>query len=337
MMLRVGLVLVLTAVLMQGVGAQQPYYQDKQIRLIAGTAPGGGYDTYARLVAAHLKRHIPGNPTIVVQNMPGAGSLLAANYLANVAPRDGTAIGGVNSLVATQPLLTPERAKFDSRRFHWIGSALRETHLGVAWHTAPVKTFDDVFKHELLVAGSGGSTNLYPVFVGGLLGAKLKMIPGYQGTRNGMLAMERGEVAGNFGITWASLKATQGAWLREKKINVIVQISRGKHPELPGVPWVYDYARSDGDRGAMDLIFAGQEFGRPYLTPPGVPDAVVVILRDAFAAMMKDPEFLADAKRRKIDLDFTSGAEIQSLVEGLYAIPRPVLDRVRTIIERTAQ
>ncbi len=320
----------------QPAAAQTPYYKDKTIRLIAGSAAGGGYDSYARLMAQHLRRHIPGNPTIVVQNMPGAGSLVAANHLYNVAPRDGTVIAGINSLVATHPLVSPERTRFDPTHFRWIGSALREYHTGVAWHTTPVKTFADVFTHELLVAGSGGSTNLYPVFVAGLLGAKLKMIPGYQGTRAGMLAMERGEVAGNFGISWASLKATQAAWIKENKIRVFVQIARTRHPELPDVPLIYDFARNDDDRAAMDIIFSSQDFGRPYLTPPGVPDDIVALLRTAFEQTMRDSEFQADAARRQIDLEFTGGAEIQSLVERLYKIPRPVIDKVRGIVERTA-
>ena len=323
--------------LVTAAAAQEPFYRDKQIRLIVGSAPGGGYDTYARLIATHLRRHIPGQPTIVVQNMPGAGSLVAANYLANVAPRDGTVIGAVNALVATDPLLYPERVKFDPRQFRWLGSALRETHVAVAWHTSPVKTFDDVFQHELVVAGSGGSTNLYPVLVSAITGARIKMIPGYQGTRNGMLAMERGEVAGNFGITWASLKATNAAWLREGKVRVFVQIGRKRHRELPEVSWIYDYARTSDDRAAMDLVFGGQEFGRPYFAPPGVPDPLVEVLRAAFARTMDDPEFRADAEKRQIDFDFTSGAEIQSLVETLNKTPPAVIEQVRKIIDRTAQ
>ena len=321
----------------QPAAAQTPFYKDKSIRLIVGSAPGGGYDAYARLVAMHLRRHIPGNPTIVVQNMPGAGSLVAANHLANVAPRDGTVLGAVNALLATDPLLYPERVRFDPRQFRWIGSALRETHVGIAWHTAPVRSFDDVFKHELLVAGSGGSTNLYPVFVSGLIGARVRMIPGYQGTRNGLLAMERGEVAGNFGVTWASLKATNSAWIRDGKIRVFVQIARSRHPELKGIPWIYDYARSEDDTAAMDLVFGGQDFGRPYLTPPGVPDDLVGLLRSAFEKTMNDKEFVADAERRQIDLEFTSGEEIQALIERLHTTKPSVVERVKQIVERTAQ
>src|SRR5581483_3616003 len=177
--------------LAQPVAAQEPYYKDKQIRLYVGSAPGGGYDTYGRLLAAHMRRHIPGNPVIVVQNMPGAGSLVLANYLYNVAPKDGTAFGAVNALLATDPLMFPERVKFDPRQFRWLGSALKEDHTGLVWHTSPIKTFDDVFTQELIVAGTGGATNLYPVLTNAILGTKIKMIPGYQGTKQGMLAMER--------------------------------------------------------------------------------------------------------------------------------------------------
>src|SRR3954453_14614580 len=201
--------------------AQEPYFKDEQIRLIVGSAPGGGYDAYGRLLATHIRRHIPGNPTVIVQNMPGAGSLVLANYLYNVAPKDGTAFGAVNALLATDPLMYPERVKFDPRQFRWRGSALKENHVGLTWHTSPVQSFDDLFNKELIVAGTGGATNLYPVLTNAILGTKIKMIPGYQGTKQGMLAMERGEVGGNVGITWASLKATNTSWLQEDKIRVI--------------------------------------------------------------------------------------------------------------------
>jgi tripartite-type tricarboxylate transporter receptor subunit TctC len=313
--------------------AADAYFKDKQIRLIVGSAPGGGYDAYGRLLAQYMKQHIPGNPTLIVQNMPGAGSLVAANYIYNVAPRDGTFIGAVNALLATDPLLYPERVKFDPRQFRWLGSALRENHVGVAWHLARVKSLDDVLKNELIVAGTGGATNFYPLFVDATLGAKMKMISGYQGTKQGMLAMERGEVGGLIGITWASVKATNGSWLREDKIRVFVQFGLKKHPELPDVSWIYDYARGDDDRAAMDLAFGNSEFGRPFIAPPGVPDEVVQILRDAFEDTMSDPEFRADAQKRQLDLEITKGSEIQSLVEKIYKTPPAVVERVKKIVQ----
>jgi len=317
--------------------AQEPLYKDKQIRLIVGSAPGGGYDAYGRLLATHMRRHIPGNPTIVVQNMPGAGSLVLANHLANVAPRDGTVIGAVNGILATEPLMHPERVKFDPRQFRWLGSALRENHVGLVWHTSSIKTFQDVFKEELIVAGTGGATNLYPVVTNGILGTRIKMIPGYQGTKQGMLAMERGEVGGNVGITWASLKATTGTWLRDSKIKVIVQFGLKRHPELPDVAWIYDYARTDDDRAAMNLAFGTQEFGRPFITPPGVPEAAVAILRSAFDQTMTDAEFRADAEKRQIDIDVTAGADIEALIQDIYRTPPAVVERMKKILENTAQ
>jgi tripartite-type tricarboxylate transporter receptor subunit TctC len=313
--------------------AADAYFKDKQIRLVVGSAPGGGYDAYGRLLAQYMKQHIPGGPNVIVQNMPGAGSLVAANYIYNVAPRDGTFIGAVNGMLATDPLLYPERVKFDPRQFRWLGSALRENHIGVVWHLTRVRSFDDVLRNELIVAGSGGATNFYPLFVDAILGAKIKMIPGYQGTKQGMLAMERGEVGGDVGITWASVKATNGNWLRDNKIRVFVQLGMKKHPELPDVSWIYDYARNDEDRAAMDLAFSNAEFGRPFIAPPGVPDEVVDILRDAFEDTMNDPAFRADAEKRQLDLALTRGSEIQSLIENIYKTSPAVVERVRKIVQ----
>jgi tripartite-type tricarboxylate transporter receptor subunit TctC len=313
--------------------AADAYFKDKQIRLIVGSAPGGGYDAYGRLLAQYMRGHIPGNPTIVVQNMPGAGSLVAANYIYNVAPKDGTVFGAVNAMLATDPLLYPERVKFDPRQFRWLGSALRENHAGFAWYTTHVKSFDDVLKNELIVPGTGGATNFYPLFVDAMLGAKIRMIPGYQGTKQGMLAIERGEAGGIVGITWASMKATNGSWLREDKIRPFVQFGLQKHPELPDVSWIYDYARTSDDRAAMDLAFGNSEFGRPFMAPPGAPDAAVGILRAAFEDTMNDPEFRADAEKRQLDLEFTSGGEIQSIIDKIYKTPPAVVERVRKIVQ----
>src|SRR4051794_15696261 len=189
--------------LIQPAAAQnaQPYFKDKTIHLVVGSAAGGGYDAYGRLVSEHLRKHIPGAPTVVVQNMPGAGSLIATNYVANVAPKDGTYIGAVNGLTATDLLIYPERTKFDPRLLQWIGSALRENHVGVVRSDSPVKTFDDVFKQELIISGTGGATNAYPTLTNAVLGTKFKVVSGYQGTAGGLLAVERKEVDGNVGIT----------------------------------------------------------------------------------------------------------------------------------------
>lgn len=308
-----------------------------QIHMFVGSSPGGGYDAFSRLIAAHLSRHLPGQPTIVVQNMPGAGSLVLANHLYNIAPKDGTAIGALNPQVAIEPLVRPDRVKFDPRRMQWLGSALRETHVAVAWHDSPIKTFDDVLTNELIVAGSGGSTDTFPNFLNALLDTRFKVVSGYKGTKDGMLAMERGEVTGNGGITWPSLKATQSSWLRDGKVRVILQYGLSKHPELPTVPWIYDYAKSTDDRAAMNLVFARQEFGRPYVAPPDVPAATVAALRRAFDDTMNDPAFRADAERRKLDIDPIGGAEIQKLVTDLYKASPAVVARVKKILEQSSE
>jgi len=314
-----------------------PSFRGKTIRIVVGAAAGGGYDAYARLLAAHLPQNIPGNPSVIVQNMAGAGSLLATNYIANVAPKDGTVIGAVNPVIVTDSLFYPDRFRFDSRKLKWIGSALRETHVATAWHLAPVQTFDQVFQREFLVAGAGGSTTSYPAVLNGVLGTRFKVVAGYAGTAEGGLAMERGEVDGNGAITWASVKVTQAQALRDKQLRVLVQFGLARHRELPDVPWIYEYVRNEADRAALDLVFGTQEFGRPYLVAEGVPDATAGILRVAFDRTMASAEFRADAARRGLDLDPTTGVEIERVVEDVHRTPAAVVDRVRRLLEGTAR
>jgi tripartite-type tricarboxylate transporter receptor subunit TctC len=326
-----GAVVLLSAMAIGAASAQEPF-RGKQVTLIVGTSAGGGYDTFTRTIAPHLRRHLPGQPNVLVQNMPGAGSVVLANHLYNIAPKDGTSIGNVNPQIVIEPLVRPGRVKYDPSKMAWIGSALRETHVSIAWHTTPIHSFDDLFKHELVVAGTGGATDTFPMFVNGLLGTKFKIIDGYPGMKEGMLAMERGEVAGNGGITWASAKATIGEWLETKKVRVFVQYGLSKHPELPNVPWIYDYAKTADDRAAMNMVFARQEYGRPYVAPPGLAPALVETLRRAFDATMKDPEFLADADKRKLDIDSITGEQVQDIIADLFKTTPAVVERVKTIL-----
>jgi hypothetical protein len=210
-------------------------FRGKTVRIIVGTSAGGGFDAYARLVASHLGRHIAGNPSVIVQNMAGAGSLIAANYIANVAPKDGTVIGAINPTIVTDSLFYPDRFRFDPGKVKWIGSALRETHVATAWHLAPVQSFDQVFQREFVVAGAGGTSTTYPVLLNGVLGTRFKVVSGYAGTAEGNLAMERREVDGNGGITWASVKATQAQALRSNQLRILVQFGLARHKELPVV------------------------------------------------------------------------------------------------------
>ena len=312
---------------------EEPFYKDKILRIIVGSAPGGGYDAYARLVGDHMRRHISGNPQIVVQNMPGAGSLIATNHIANVAPKDGTVIGAINAAMTTQPLIKPDTAKFDPRKMNWIGSTLREYHIGLLRANSPVKTIEDAQKIEIPVAGTGGSTSTYPTIANAILNTKFKTVQGYQGTAQGMLAMERGEVDGVMGITWASIKATQAAALRDGKIRLMAQFGVRKHPELPNVPLVLDAAKTEQDKAALRLVFSSQDVGRPWVAPEGVPEKTVAILRKAFDDTMNDAEFKADAAKRKLDLDPTSGKELQEVVENIFKTPAAVVERVKPFLE----
>ena len=310
-------------------------FRGKTIRVIVGASAGGGFDAYSRIIAEHLGTHLPGRPTVIVQNMAGAGSLTAANYIANVAPKDGTVIGAVNPLIVTNALFYPDRFKFDARKVKWIGSALRETHVATVWRKSPVQNFGDVFRRELVVAGSGGATNSYPLLLNAVLGTRFKVVSGYPGTAEGNLAMERGEVEGVGGITWASVKATEAEALRDKNLRILVQYGLTKHKELPDVPWVFDYAKSDADRAALRLLLSTQEFGRPYMVAEGVPDTTVSALRAGFDATMKAADFRAEANRRGLDLDPTTGAEIQTIVDTIYKTPPPVVARVRKVVDTT--
>lgn len=314
-----------------GAASAQDFYKDKRITLVVGSAPGGGYDTFARAVAKYWSEHLPGKPTFVIQNMPGAGSLVAANHIYNVAAKDGTVLGAVNPGIATDPLLSPDRAKFDAREFPWIGSPLREIQTAVVWHTAPVQSLEDLKTKELLVAGSGGATEVFPTVSNKVLGLKFKVIAGYAGTKEGGLAMERGEVQGIGGTTWASVKATYGHYLTEKKIKVIVQYGLRKHPELPDVPMLIDLAQTKEQRDALNFVLARQDLGRPYVTTPGVPADRVALLRKTFIDTMKDPAFIKEAKQRKLDLDPepVTGEELQKLVADIYTTPEPLVARLR--------
>jgi tripartite-type tricarboxylate transporter receptor subunit TctC len=332
---RLAAVVVALAVLVPPVTAvaQEEFYKGKQIRLIIGSGTGGGYDAYGRLLAAHLARHIPGQPTIIVQNMDGAGALVLANYLANIAAGDATVIGGVNPLVATHPLFKSEQAKYDARKLGWIGSLLGETYVGIAWHTAPIKGFKDALEHELVVAGSGGATTNYPPFINAVSGSKFKLVAGYKGTNQAMLAMERGEVTGLVGTTWGSLKAQSASLLKEGKIRVFVQFSRERHPDLTDVPSIYDIVTREDDRMAMDLMFVVQQVGRAYVMPPGVPESLLETMRTAFDRTVKDPEFLADAQRRGIDLEPQPGTAVQALVANIYKSSPATIDRVKEFLK----
>jgi len=332
---------ILFAILAAGwpaVGSGQPaieeFYRGKKIDLVIGYSPGGTYDLYARLVARHLGRHLPGAPAIVPRNMPGAGSRTAANFVASLAPRDGTVLATADQSLALQQAVGDRRIAFDTTRFIYIGNPNVENNTTVTWHTSGVRTIDDAKRREVTMGATGGSTSSqYPKAMNALLGTRFKIILGYPGGNDINLAMERGEVDGRGSNSWASWKATRPQWLAEKKINILVQIGLKKAPDLPDVPLLMELGRSAQDRALLRLLSASTQIGRPIFTTPDVPPERVAALRAAFDAMVRDPAFLEDARKGHFEIEPVPGAALQRLVAEIAGTPRDEGERLRRIIE----
>lgn len=311
----------------------EEFYRGKTVSVVIGYSVGGGYDAYARLVARHMGKHLPGRPNLVPQNMPGAGSLRAAQYLYSVAPKDGTVFGVVGRGIPMEPLFG--RADFDSTKFTWLGSVTDEISVCAAWHSSPVKRWDELMTRELVVGGngSGSDPDVFALLLKNVFGAKIRLVTGYPGSNDIGLAMERGEVSGRCGWSWGSLKSRNGDWLKDKKINLLVQFALEKHPELPDVPLIMDYAKTEQQRQILKLIMARQITGRPFFGPPGIPDDRKQALRAAFDATMKDAEFLAEAEKAKMEVDPVSGAKVEALLVELYQTPRNVIEEAARAIQ----
>jgi tripartite-type tricarboxylate transporter receptor subunit TctC len=307
------------------------FYAGKRLQLQVGTAAGTGYDIIARVIARHMPRFIPGNPNIIVQNVPGVGSIKLATSLATIGPKDGTAFGLAINGLPTAPLLQPEAAKFDPATFNWIGSTNREIQVAVVWHTAPVQTLEELKTKELIVGATtpGTATMDFPAIANSVLGLKFKIVPGYEGTAQINVAMERGEVHGNAGLGWVSVKTQSLGWLNEGKIKIPAQFGFERHPDLPNVPTVYSLATTEEQRQALALVFARQEYGRPFFAPPDVPPARVAVLRRAFDATMQDPAFLAEAEKLKLEIEPMAGEALQAVVAKLASTPPAVVQQVR--------
>lgn len=312
------------------------FYKGKNIDLYVGYSAGGGYDLYARALARHMGKHIPGNPTIVPKNMTGAGSLVLANWLYNIGPKDGTAFGIIGRGTGFDPLLGNAKAKFDGTKFTWIGSANNEVSICVAWNTSGITKFEDLLTKELVVGGTSSSadTDQFPKIVNGVLGTKMKIITGYPGGNDVGLAMERGEVQGRCGWSWSSVLSTHLQWYKEKKFTVLMQLALEKHPDLPDVPLIIDLAKTDEQRQILKLIFARQVMGRPFLAPPGVPQDRADALRKAFMDTMNDPDFRAEADKAKMEITPVSGEKLDKLVKEIYAYPPAIAKQAGDLIER---
>jgi tripartite-type tricarboxylate transporter receptor subunit TctC len=310
------------------------FYKGKHLSMYVGSDAGGGYDTYARLVARHLGRFIPGNPDLVVQNMPGGGGIRVTNNLFNIAPKDGTALGTVQRAILTTPLLEARNPDlhYDPLKFRWLGSLNTETGLLVVWNTAPHKDMRDLFDTELLVGSSNPTTDYMPLFLNNVLGTKFKIISGYRGANDVYLALERGEVQGRVSNGWAGDKGVLKPWIDTGKVRVLAQLSTAKSSMFPDVPLILDLAKTDRQRQAMELILSAQLWGRPFLMPPGVPEDRFQAMRKAFVEMMKDPGFLADAKNAGIDIDIVTGEAIEATLRRVYATPPDIVEAVRKAV-----
>ena len=312
------------------------FYRGKTVELYIGYSVGGGYDVYARMLARHIGKHIPGNPNVVPKNMEGAGSLRLANWLYNVGAKDGTVFGTIGRGTGFDPLFGHRNAQFDGAKFTWIGSANDEVSVCVVWNgRTKISKFEDLLTTPLTVGGTSAAadTDQFPLVMNGVLGTKMKVITGYPGGNEVNLAMERGEVDGRCGWSWSSVKSTRPSWVADKKVAILVQLALAKHPDLPDAPLVTDLAKTDEQRQILKLIFARQALGRPYLAPPGIPAARAEILRTAFMETMRDRDFLAEAEQAQLEITPVDGANLQKLVAELYATPPAVVKKAAELLK----
>jgi tripartite-type tricarboxylate transporter receptor subunit TctC len=311
------------------------FYRGKTVELYIGYSVGGGYDIYARLLARHLGKHLPGNPTVVPKNMEGAGSLRLANWLHRVAPKDGTAFGTIGRGIAFDPLLGGKGAQFKGTDFAWIGSANDEVSLCAAWGTVGITRFEDLYTREMIVGGTGATadTDFFPKIVNGVLGTKMRVITGYPGGNDITLAMQRGEVQGRCGWSWSSIKTNHPSWVKDGTLKLLVQLSLEKHEDLPNVPVIMEKVKNEEQRAILRLVFARQVMGRPFLAPPGVPPERIALLRRAFMETMKDRDFLAEADKMKLEITAVSGEKVQELVAEVYRTPPEIVQRAREAVK----
>jgi tripartite-type tricarboxylate transporter receptor subunit TctC len=309
------------------------FYRGKQIDIIVGSSAGGGYDTYARLISRHFSDHMPGNPEVVVQNMPGAGSGKAAGYVYSVAPKDGTVMAAVFPGVLLDPLIGDVQVQYDPSKFSDVGNANADVYICFLRSDAPAQTMQDAFSHEVILGASnaGGTTRDLPAMLNNMVGTKFRIVTGYAGSKEITLAIERNEVNGACGIGWTGLPTMHPDWFAKKLMNVIVQVDIKGHPDLNklGVPLAAQFAKTDADRQVIELIESQGVFGRPYIAPPGVPAERLAALRKAFVDTFNDPALKTEAAKMELDLDYMSGGDLQTLVSKLYALPPSTIARAK--------
>jgi tripartite-type tricarboxylate transporter receptor subunit TctC len=309
------------------------FYKDKQVKIIVGNAAGGDYDAGARLLARHLGKHIPGNPSVIVQNMPGASTVNATNFLYNKAPKDGTVFGSFSRNIASQAVIGRMNIEADPRQFNWIGGSSLPGRVCMVSDKSGAKSAEDVFKREVIVAGSGAGSSLsiVPTALNNLLGTKFKLVEGYQGSADAMLALERGEVEG-ICHTHGVFESHHAELVKEGKLKILFHIEDTEFEEDPSVPSIYKFAKTDKQRQMLRFLFSSTEFGRPYVAPPGVPADRVAALRKAFADALKDPALIEEAKKTSIDMTYRPPQELEKLVQALYATPKETIEELEKIV-----
>ena len=306
------------------------FYKSRTVEMIVGTNPGGGYDLYGRLVARHIGKHIPGSPNVIVKNMPGAGHLKMVNWLYNVAPKDGTVIGGAPQAIAIEQALESEGIQYDAGKFTWVGRAAPIVEITYTWHTSPTKTLEDARNRETIMGGSGPTspTVFYLKLLNNLAGTNFKIIPSYSGTSETQLGMERGEIEGG-SKAWESMKVDNADWLRDKKVNILLQYATERAPDLPDVPLFSELGKTEADRRALKLYALGNEMGRSFMSTPDVPKARADALRKAFMDAMTSPEMKAESAKLKVAIGPMDGEKVAQLINDTLDTPKDVLERAR--------
>jgi len=314
--------------------AQAPSLAGKSVTMVIGFGPGGGYDAWGRVMARHIGKHLPGNPTVVPQNMPGGGSFNAANHIYTIAPKDGTVLGIIARDAPLGPLTGAAGARFDPLKITWVGTPTTETNICISTEKAKVKTFKELQAQELIIGNTGVGTGTYSYrkALNGMLGTKFKLISGFPSSTDVFLAMERGEVDG-ICESLDSVISKRPDWIGTTKVNVLFQGGVEPNPTLKGVPFIVDLARSPEEKQTIEFLYAGQGIGRPFVAPPDMPADRVKMLRDAFNATMKDPDFIADVTRQKLDLEPEDGEHLGALIKKIYTTPKPIVDRVSELIK----
>ena len=311
----------------------EDFYKGKRLSLIIASGPGGGYDTFGRLMARHIGKHIPGRPNVVAQNMDGASGLQATNHLANRADRDGSVILATYNALTIQPMFDKTGVLYDPLTLNWIGSIGKQTNICVTWHTSPIKRLEQVKEQEVVVSSTGptGNSSSLPHIFNNLLGTKFKVLVGYT-TAGQRLALENGEVGGICGLSYSTLMASNPDWILSKKLNILAQFGNEKLADLPDVPLAIDFISDPNDKKILELLAAPQEMGRPFVAPPDVPADRVRALRRAFDATLKDPDYIAESKKAMLDIEPMTGEQIEALIKKTYATPKEIVDKAAALM-----